>query len=205
MAPNNSLPPRQPSPGVRAGFVVLGVMVLFLAMAVLGVAGLFRLSSETTVLRKTMMSSVAGTWDKKIAIRVGFLTTTLVRCGSRFFNLPPEPRAALEAVHGAEVGVYHLQEEPGSVERGAILTRADKAMAARGWDRIVGVIQEHDLVAVYLPHKRVSLHNLRCCVAVFSGRDLVVVSARGNLEPLLALAEQHVEPELKRSLFAWAK
>ena len=193
----------QPSPRVQAGFIVLGVIVLFLAICALGVVGMFQLSSESTILRQTMMSSVAGTWDKKIAIRVGGLTTALVRGGSRFFKIPPEPRAALDAVHGAEVGVYNLREDPGYVERGALLTRADKAMAARGWDRIVGVVHEHDLVMVYMPHKKASLHNLRCCVAVFSGRDLVVVSARGNLEPLMELAQKHLEPELQKSLLAW--
>jgi hypothetical protein len=203
MTPPNSSSAQQPSPRVHAGFIVLGVVVLFLMMCAIGVVGAFQLGSETTVLRKTFMSSVAGNWDKKIAIRVGGITTALVRGGSRFFNLPPEPRAALDALHGAEVGVYNLREEPGYVERGAILTRADRAMAARGWDRIVGIIQEHDLVAVYMPHKKVSARNLRCCVAVFSGRDLVVVSARGNVEPLLALAEKHIEPDLKRSLLAW--
>ena len=193
----------QPSPRVQAAFVILGVIVLFFMICVLGVVGMFQLSSETTILRKTMMSSVAGNWDKKIAIRVGSLTTALVRGGSRFFKMPPEPRAALEALHGAEVGVYNLREDPGYIERGALLTRADKAMAARGWERIVGVVQEHDLVAIYMPKKKASLHNLRCCVAVFSGRDLVVVSARGNLEPILELAQKHLEPELQRCLVAW--
>jgi hypothetical protein len=172
-------------------------------MCSIGVLGMLRLGSEATILRKTLMSSVPGNWDKKIAIRVGGITTALVRGGSLFFNLPPEPRAALDALHGAEVGVYNLREEPGYVERGPILTRADQAMVARGWDRIVGVVQENDLVAVYVPHKKVSARNFRCCVVVFSGRDLVVVSARGNVEPLLALAQKHIEPDLKRSLLAW--
>jgi hypothetical protein len=172
-------------------------------MCAIAVVGMLHLGSEATILRKILMSSVPGTWDKKIAIRVGGITTALVRGGSRFFKLPPEPRAALDSLHGAEVGVYNLREEPGYVERGPILTRADKAMAARGWDRIVGVVEENNLVAVYMPHKKVSARNLRCCVVVFSGRDLVVVSARGNVEPLLALAEKHIEPELKRSLLAW--
>lgn len=203
MTPPLAPPIVQPSNRSHAGYVVLGAMVLFLMMCVLSVLGMFHLGSEATLLRTTLMSSVAGTWDKKIAIRVGGITTALVRGGSRFFNLPPEPRAALDALHGAEVGVYNLQEEPGYVDRGPMLTRADKAMAARGWDRIVGVVQENNLVAVYIPHKKASARNLRCCVAVFSGRDLVVVSARGNVEPLLALAEKHIEPDLKRSLLAW--
>ena len=199
-----TLPPFFPAPSrVRAGYIVLGAIVLFLMMCAIGVVGMFQLGSEATLLRKTLMSSVAGIWDKKIAIRVGGITTALVRGGSRFFNLPPEPRAALDALHGAEVGVYNLREEPGYVERGPILTRADKAMAARGWDRVVGVVQENNLVAIYMPHKKASAGNIRCCLMVFSGRDLVVVSARGNVEPLLALAEKHIEPDLKRSLLAW--
>ena len=201
MTPPNSTNTDRPG-RIQAGYVVLAVVLLFLTACAIGVVGIFHLSSESTVLRQSVMGSVAGTWDKKIAIHVGSIVTALVRGGSRFFNLPPEPRAALDAVHACEVGVYNLRDEPGSVERGMILTRADKAMARRGWDRAVGVIQENQLVAVYVPHKKVSLGNLRCCVLVFSGRDLVVVSARGNAEPLLALAEEHMQPELKRKLLA---
>jgi len=190
------------SPRLQAGYVVLAVILLFLTACAIGIVGVFHLSSESTVLRQSVMGSVAGNWDKKIAIHVGWVVTTLVRGGSHFFNLPQEPRAALDAVHACDVGVYNLREEPGSVERGAILTRADKAMARRGWDRVVGVVQENQLVAVYLPHKKLSLKNVRCSVLVFSGRDLVVVSGRGNVEPLLALAQEHMEPELKRSFLA---
>ena len=195
----------RPSPRFQAGYVVLAVVGLFLMICTIALTGVFRLSSETTALRKTLMSSVAGNWDKTICIRVGGITTALVRGGSRFFNLPPEPRAALDAGHGGEVRVYKLREEPGYIERGTILTHADKVMTARGWDRIVGVVEENNLVAVYMPHKRVSPRNLRVCVAVFSGRDLVIVSARGNVEPLLALAEKRLEPKLKHSFFALAK
>jgi len=203
MTPITSPPAIQPSSRFRTGYIVLGAIGLFLMVCGIGVVGMFQLGSETTILRKTLMSSVAGNWDKKISIRVGGITTALVRGGSRFLKLPPEPRAALDSLNGAEVGVYNLREEPGYVERGPILARADKAMATRGWDRVVGVVQENDLVAVYMPHKKLSARNLRCCVVVFSGRDLVVVSARGNVEPLLALAEKHIEPDLKRSLLAW--
>ncbi len=186
-----------------AGYLVLAGMLLFFGCCVLGVVGMFHLSSEATVLRETVMSAVPGPWHKTIALRVGWITTGLVRSGSRFFHMPPEPRAALEALHGVEVGVYNLRDEPAYVQRGAILVQADKAMAARGWVRVVGVVEEHDLVTVYMPRKGVSSTRMKVCVAVFSGRDLVVVSARGNLEPLRALVEQHLERDPQGHLVAW--
>ena len=34
-----------------------------------------------------------------------------------------------------------------------MLVAADSAMTARGWERVVGVMDGRDLVAVYLPEK----------------------------------------------------
>jgi len=203
MSSSAASPVAQSLPKSYAGYYVLAAFVVFAGSCALGVVGLFHLSSEATALRETMMNAVPGQWDKKIALRVGVITTALVRGGSRFFHLPPEPRAALDALHGAEVGIYNLREEPGYVERGAILTHADKAMAERGWDRVVGVVEEHELVAVYMPHKGISPRRMKCCVAVFSGKDLVLVSARGNLEPLLAIAEKHFDHDARHHLLAW--
>ena len=68
-----------------------------------------------------------------------------------------------------------------------MLASADSAMTARGWERVVGVIDGRDLVAVYLP-KKLSVHRLKCCVLVFDGKEMVLVSAQGNPEPLVAYA-----------------
>jgi hypothetical protein len=147
-----------------------------------GVAGYFRLGSETTALRRSLMGSVAGEWDKKFAVHVGSLTMGLVRTGSRFVNLPPEPRAALEALHGAEIGVYKLREEAAPVDYRAIFLAADRAMKARGWERVVGVARGDEFVAVYIPRNGVLPGKMACCLAVLQERNLVVGSARGNLE-----------------------
>jgi hypothetical protein len=69
-----------------------------------------------------------------------------------------------------------------------MLAAADSAMTTRGWDRVVGVMDGQDLVTVYLPAKNVSIHRLKCCVMVFDGEKMVLVSAQGNLEPLLKYA-----------------
>ncbi|MGH7967363.1 MAG: hypothetical protein ACREIC_01410, partial [Limisphaerales bacterium] len=90
-----------------------------------------------------------------------------------------------------------------SVARGVILDRADKAMTRRGWVRVVGVIQENQLVAVYLPRNGISSSRMKACVAVLDGRDLVVVSARGNLEPLMDIVEKHLDHDAHGHLLAW--
>lgn len=69
-----------------------------------------------------------------------------------------------------------------------MLAAADSTMTGCGWERVVGVIDGHNLVAVYLPEKNISAQCLKCCVMVFDGKELVLVSAQGNPEPLLRYA-----------------
>jgi len=193
-----TVPQKTPGSRFHAGYVVAAAVPLFFLLGVVGVTGYFRLGSETTALRESLMDSVAGQWTKTIAVHVGWFTTSLVRAGSRLVKLDPEPRAALEAVRAAEVGVYKLREGPVPEDHGAILGRADKAMARRGWVRVVGVSHDRELVAVYMPRKGMSLRNMKCCLMVFNGRELVVASARGNLEPLWAIAGTHLESGFNR-------
>ena len=70
-----------------------------------------------------------------------------------------------------------------------MLGAADSAMNRRGWDRVVGVLDGEDMVAVYVSSKTTSCRLLECCVVVFDGEQMVVASARGNLEPLLKLTQ----------------
>jgi len=183
------------------GLILLGIVLLFCAWAIVGVTGYFRLGSETSGLRSAALASLPGTINKRVAVSVGWFSTALVRFGSRFFTMPPEPRAALDSVRGASVGVYQLEQDPTSSSVRQLIISADAKMKGFGWDRVVGVTKEHELVAVYFPHRHVSASNLRCCVLVLQNRDLVIVSAAGNLEPLLELAHKHVDMgEVRRHL-----
>src|SRR5213078_3313269 len=87
---------------------IIGLLVL-LGWGIIGVTGYFRLSSEASALRQSAMDSVGGTWNKKIALHAGVFTTALLRAVSHHVKqLDAEPRAALDALHGAEVGIYRL-------------------------------------------------------------------------------------------------
>jgi hypothetical protein len=169
------------SPQYLALFILLCLPVL----CVIGVTGYFRLGSETKALRQAMMGATPNQWEKQVAVNVGSLTLGLIRAGTRFLDLPPEARAALSALRGANVGVYQLQSDRFSGDRLAILAQADRAMKARGWERVVGVVEREELVAIYLPRKGGSTGSIRCCLGVLDDRHLVIVSARGNLDPLI--------------------
>jgi hypothetical protein len=190
------------SPGfVRVGLVVGGTLGLALTLAIVGITGFFRLSSETAALRDCFLDGMPGQWNKTIALRVGGFTTGLVRAGLRFVEMEPEARQALEAVRGGEVGIYNLEREPARIDQAKVIARADRAMQRRGWTRVVGVCHDRELVAVYLPNK-VSSRRLKCCVLVFEGKQLIVAEAAGNLEPILSIASKHLEQELGGPLFA---
>jgi hypothetical protein len=181
----------------RCGHCKMWIVLLLVVLCVpllcaLGVASYFRLSSDTKALRRSVMNSVAGEWDTKVALNIGSLTTGLVRGLSQLIQLPPEPRAAIDAIHNVEVGVYELHDAALPADYPAVLLSGDKTMAARGWERIVGVIEGNQCVAVYVPRKGVSARRLTCCVLVLHERDLVIVSARGNIKPLLDVASKHL-------------
>ena len=180
---------------VRTGYVVLALVLCLPLLCAIGIAGCFRLSSATQALRNSLIESVPGQWDKRFAVHVPGLALGLVRFGSRFFNLQPEPKAALETLHGAEVGVYNLQDAPSALDYSAMFTAADKCMKRRGWERIVGVARGRQFVAVYMPRNLRTAKRMACCVAVLNEQDLVVASARGNLEPLLELATQRLQED----------
>src|SRR5215475_1491618 len=106
----------RPVPLLSPAAVVLLGLAALLCVALIAVTSYFRLSSEASALRQSAMSSIPGAWHRKIAFHVGALTTGALRAGSHFIKLAPEPRAALDALHGGEVGIYSLEEEPEVVD-----------------------------------------------------------------------------------------
>jgi hypothetical protein len=58
---------------------------------------------------------------------------------------------------------------------------------------VVGVSKENSLVAVYVPRRGFTTQRIRCCVLVLQGRDLIVVGASGNLDPLLQIAGKNFD------------
>ena len=168
---------------VLACLLLVGVVLLGAAVA--GVASYFRLSSDTAALRDAVRSSATSQWRTVINCNLGSLTFLLARMGLSCVSLPPEARAGLASVRACEVGVYECAElSPAG--RPALLARADQAMTRRGWERMVGVLDRGELVAVYLPRDVSSPRNFKVCILVVAEHQVVVASARANLEPLIS-------------------
>jgi len=193
----NTSDPREPQPSGRRHRllwivgVVLGLWLLGVVLLVVGVTSCLRLSRDARTLRNALMESAAVPWDKTIELSVGSFTLHLARAGLQFVDLDPDARVALQAARGAEVGVYRLKARQSRLDRAAMLSAADAAMTARCWDRLVGVLTRGELVAVYVPREIPSTRDVKVCLVAWSGQQLVVGSARSDLEPLAQLALKH--------------
>jgi len=173
------------------------MLVLLVVLVAAGVASCFYLGSDVRALRDEVIQSSGAAWRRQIVVNASYLPLGIVRAGLSCARLDPAARAALRSVHAAGVGVYQLSG--GSPpDRAAMLAAADSAMTARGWERAVGVADGRNLVTVYFP-KKISVQRLKCCVMVFDGKELVLVSAQGNPEPLLeyALAQPGVDDQMR--------
>src|SRR5262245_5868471 len=155
----------------------------------IGLTGCFRVSSDVGALRDSVMKAAQAEREQRIEIGVGPITLNLARAGLAFVDLEPDARTALQVVRSAEVGVYKLRGGHKQRSHAAMLSAADKTMAERGWDRVVGVMNPRELVAVYLAANARSPRSVKVCVVVLNGKELVVASARSNLETLMELAE----------------
>jgi len=166
-------------------WVLLAVFILLPILLVFGIASYFRLSSDTRALRSGLIKASGAEWRQQFAFNVGGLTCGAVRSGLSFVNLNKEARAAVQTVRGVEVSILRLAGGEKSPDCATMLGAADSAMNRRGWDRVVGVLDGEDMVAVYVSSKTTSCRRLECCVVVFDGEQMVVASARANLQPLL--------------------
>jgi hypothetical protein len=149
------------------------------------------------------MEASGAEWRRQICVNVGGLTFGIVRAGLSFVSLDAEARAAVQSVRGAEVGIYTLSSETNGPDNAAMLAIADRVLNARGWERVVGVLEGDKLVGVYLPVETIFAHKVKTCVVVFDGHHMVLVSAKANVEQLWECLEDKLDLHDKmRSLAA---
>jgi len=162
------------------------------AMLAYGVASYFRLSGDTAALRDSVLASQAGRCSQRLAVNIGWATVGLARAGLSFCNLPPEARQALRSVRGGDVALCRLS---GPLDKTGLIATADRMMAERKMQRVVGVSTGEDLVAVYMPSGKMSPRNVRCNVLVVHQEEAILVGARGNLAPIIDLVSAQMRSE----------
>ena len=177
--------------------LLLAVFVCTVALAGYGIYRMLTLSGGVREIRQEASALWNGQWEKELEVKVPSIVFWAGRRVGSFLDLDPDVRDALRTVRGAQVGVYRLHETPTRRQLIELLKASDSAMTRRGWDRVVVVLDRHDLVAVYLPDQAAALDQVRACVMVLSDRELVMASVAGNLEPLMKLAQRHL-PERRQ-------
>ena len=183
----NSLECIQSERKLRVWHVVISCMLLFFAMGLIVATGYFRLSPESAALRSGLLQSGNIPWNKKIALHFGPLTMGMLRNVLLFIHMKPEPRAGIEALRAVEAGVYQMPSSLIIKDYAPSLLKADKVMASRNWERLVYVVHEDTLVAVYTLKKRIAAKTMKCCFVVLHEKILVVGSASIKPESLLKL------------------
>ena len=161
-----------------------------------------RTGSDATALRQAATQASGIKWERQVELSAGRIPVALARFGLNFAPLDPTARQALSVVRSAEVAVFDAPERHPESERATILQEADATMKKRGWERIVSVLQDDAVVAIYTPQSASSHDDLTLCVLVLSDDKLVVASARANPAPLLELIRNQMPRD---QVFAWTR
>lgn len=189
-------------PWVGVGIALLLFPIVALGVIALGVASYFHLSSDTRALRDGLMKASGAEWRQHIGLNIGSVTLGVVRAGLSLVPLDINAREAVEALRGVEVGIYEWSPGTKPPDSAAMLTAADAVLSARGWERLVGVQDGEELVSVYVPGNVTSARQGKCCILVFDGRQMVLVSARADIEPLLQFLRN--QSDLRARMRSWA-
>ncbi|MDB6164889.1 MAG: hypothetical protein JWQ83_29 [Lacunisphaera sp.] len=185
-------------------WVLIGVglcLAPWLALAVV-VASYLTLDRDVAVLRQHVMAATGASWCTKVQMSVGRTTLGAVGAGLDFVHHRDmaDARLALSAVHSASVGVYERTSGTANVSRGQLFNETDRAMEARGWTRLVGVSDRKDTVLIYVPQDMEGDGPIDICMAVLSGKELVVTSTSVDASALAELVAKHAGEDMQGHL-----
>src|SRR5258708_7116539 len=130
---NPSPPPPLIRPPAKRGWIWIGLAVVLipfvaLGMIALAVASCFHLSSDTRALRNGLMEASGAQWRQQIALNFGSVILGAARAGLSFAPLDAKAQAAVQAVRGAEFGIYELTTETKSPDGAKMLAVADEVL-----------------------------------------------------------------------------
>lgn len=146
---------------------------------------------EVRTMRRALDDVKAPPAKTKIAFGVGWPALGLARLVTAVADVEADARLALRSVRRADVSVLELERELNRAQRLTLLESVDRSLERKGWERIVGVLEEDETVGVYLSTKSTTADDLRLAVLVLSGRELVSVAVRCDVEPLIELVGRH--------------
>lgn len=188
----NSVPSTRPRSGWRRFLIwfcaLMAGSALILGLIVLSAVSLAR---DAGALRDALVAALPQSPTTRVQVSAGPALLGLARFGLQWVDqIPDEGRLALRAVRSASVGVYTLSTRKTPLAGSRLLAAADQCMNARGWTRLVAVIEHQQTVMIYTPGKQRSSGVQKFCLAVCDADQLVVVSGAADLDVLLELVER---------------
>jgi len=175
-----------------------GIVVILLAVLVLS----FRMGGEARTVRHAVFAAAPDEWTPEFEFGVGRLPALLARSGIRLaqshLDLPPEALAGVAAFRSADVGIYRRSHDSRDLSQAQAMEGVVHAMQQRNWEPVVSVQDGDECVQVFVPKSMDSHRDTQACVFVMEKDQLVIVSARLDLEPLLGIAEHHLSKHALR-------
>jgi hypothetical protein len=172
--------------GLAAGIAALGAAVILS----------FTPGGDLRALRQAVFRESPAEWNRQIELGVGRLPVAAIRAGLRWVDLDPKARTAARALRSADVGVYQHRKGADAAERSLVMNRVVSVMERRSFEPVVTVRDGDDLVQVFLPKRIGSNRNVRTCVLVMDEENLILVSARLDVEALADLVHEARPPSL---------
>jgi len=178
--------------------LAFGVLLLTLLITgfVAGAAALRFLDPrpETSSVRDALLTGLEMSRVSSVEITIPTWAAALGRVGASLANTEPQVKAALQTLHGGQIGIYEVAEKPSRNHRLAMLDISDTRLESDGWSRMVTVLDDDELIAVYgLDSKMSPDKPIEVFVLVMVDKNLVIVSASGYAEPLFELASSAIE------------
>ena len=194
--PADSTPPATVTPRRRRIWQwIVGLTVAPVVVLTMVALSYITLDRDAAALRHQVMRASGAQWDTKVQVSIGSLTMGAVRTLLYFIHEDgvTEARDALHAVQSTSVGVYELPvgSPLPDFARAELFASTDRVMADRGWTRMVGVADHKDTVLLYVPSNLGNSDEVEICLAVVSGRELVVNTTRLVPSELMNFVAKH--------------
>lgn len=157
---------------------VLALLLSPVVLLAVSVVNVLTLDRPAATLRRSLASASPATLDTRIQFSVGPLLLGATRFGLSLIQNPEldRIRPVLGAVRHASIGVYAAEPASDRTATAVSLEATRAAMESRGWQRLVGVIDDRSTVMIFTRESRFSDGQIDLCLAVRDGGDLVVVS-----------------------------
>lgn len=154
------------------------------------------------LLRPVVAETESGRWVEKVEVAVKGRFFPVVGLGMRLTSVDPRIARLVRGASEVAVRVYERRPAPLAVKPGGLptgrllLDTVSERLVGLEWERVVGVMDGDQTVAVFLPAGWDGLGDVTCCVLVRGARELVMVSARMDPRPLIELAREMDLPGL---------